>query len=121
MVHGHKPNGYFITADGEGHVIAGETRQCVHCQSMWNYTPGSGITRGWCFKHNGWLCGKVECNDQQAKFVADYERATGKVVTCLAFEEHNDFLANEWAKIQFGASGLQVTEAGLVIPASVEE
>lgn len=116
MIRGHKPNGHFVTFDGDGHKIEGESRQCVHCQKIWTYRPGSGITRGWCFKHGGWLCGEQACIDQQSKFIQEYEQVTGKVVSCLAFEERVDFQANQWAKVQFGARELHVTDAGLIVP-----
>lgn len=116
MIHGYQPNGYFATSTGDGVKIEGETRQCVHCQKIWTYRPGSGTVRGWCFKHQGFVCAEPECMEQQKVLVGNYERVTGKVVSCLAFEEWVDFQAEQWAKVRFGAAELTVTDAGLIIP-----
>lgn len=57
----YKPNGYFVTQDQNGNLVEGETRQCVHCQFIWQYEPGSGHTRGFCLKCNGLTCARPEC------------------------------------------------------------
>ena len=42
-------------------LFEGDLRQCVHCQMIWTYKPGSGKLRGFCGKCNGHLCGKKYC------------------------------------------------------------
>jgi hypothetical protein len=106
-IQGHKPSGYFVTADGEGHRIEGETRQCCHCQYTWEYHPGlegpkrpprlgkdqmSEGQRGWCLKHGGFLCGRADCFEDQERMIALYALNTGKVVSCMSYEEWNDYL-----------------------------
>jgi hypothetical protein len=72
MIVGHKPSGYFLTADGEGKRIEGETRQCVHCEWTWTYAPGSGNRRGFCLHCYGLICGREECFRKQAIIRRDY-------------------------------------------------
>lgn len=64
MIRGHKPAAYFVTGDG---IIKteGEQHQCVHCQFLWTYQPGSGTRRGYCLRCDGWLCGRPECEMMQ--------------------------------------------------------
>lgn len=69
MIHGHKPNAYFVTSDGEGHKTEGECRQCVHCQFTWEYHPGSGVERGWCVMCGGFLCARPACQIEQRKLI----------------------------------------------------
>ncbi len=87
MIVGHKPNGYYVTQDRDGRKIEGESRQCVHCQYIWEYHPGSGDVRGWCSKCNGFICARPECMKQQFDMVAAYAQATGKIVSCIPFED----------------------------------
>lgn len=61
MIQGNKPSGYGVTRDSRGRLVEVEFRQCSHCQHSWQYSPGSGITRGWCYHCNGLLCGRKEC------------------------------------------------------------
>ena len=113
MIHGHKPSGNFVTFDGEGRKIEGETRQCIHCQYTWEYHPGLegpkrparlGVNqkaegqRGWCLKHCGFLCGRAECFEEQERMIAIYALQTGKVVSCISIEEWNDFLMSQMVK-----------------------
>ena len=42
-------------------LFEGDMRQCVHCQMIWTYKPGSGKLRGFCGKCNGHVCGKKAC------------------------------------------------------------
>ena len=99
MIHGHKPNAYFIKGISmDGHTTEGESRQCIHCLYVWEYKPGSGDRRGWCLKHNGFLCARPECQAEQDQWIAQYFAATGKVVSCLAHDEWNDFLAHRLIK-----------------------
>jgi hypothetical protein len=98
MIHGHKESGYFVTADGEGRKIEGETRQCVHCQFTWEYKPGSGDVRGFCLKCNGFLCGRPECFSEQKTITGMYQLTTGKTRSCISFEEWNEFLRQQLEK-----------------------
>ena len=118
MIHGHKPGGYFASADVNGHLIEGETRQCCHCQFVWEYKPGSGTKRGWCLKHNGFLCGREECFRDQERHINLYFINTGKVVSCIAFEEWNDFLAARQEQLK---GEFHITGAGLIVPGSSEK
>jgi hypothetical protein len=118
MIHGeNKAASYGVRFDGAGYKVEEEFRQCCHCQAVWVYRPGSGLRRGYCFKHDGWLCGQQACIDEQTRMVAEYEAVTGKVMSCLAFEELNDFKANQAAR-QAGIYGIDfdMTPAGLIIP-----
>lgn len=118
MIHGHnRAAGYGVHFSSEGYKIEEETRQCVHCQAHWVYRPGSGIRRGYCLKHDGWLCGQDACIEEQKRIVAEYELVTGNVVSCLAFEEKNDFLMNQAAR-QIGKRGVDfmMTPAGVIVP-----
>ena len=76
MIRGYKPNGHYVTSTGNGVRIEGETRQCVHCQYAWEYRPGSGITRGWCLRCSGLICGRAECAAQQKRILASFPDAT---------------------------------------------
>jgi hypothetical protein len=115
MIHGHNPAGYFETATEQGQRVEGETRQCCHCQFIWEYKPGSGIRRGWCLKHNGFLCGREECFRDQERLINLYLISTGKVVSCLAWEEWNDFLADRQAQLK---GEFHFSDAGLIVPGS---
>ena len=92
MITGHKPSGYFVTSDGEGHKIEGETRQCVHCGYTWEYKPGSGDRRGWCIACNGFVCARDECMKMQLNLQKLYQFEAGKTKSCVPFEEWNDHL-----------------------------
>jgi hypothetical protein len=117
MIHGHKPNAYFVTATGDGLKIEGETRQCCHCQFTWEYAPGSGTRRGWCLKHNGFVCCRPECQQEQEQMLAKYALATGKVVSCLAFEEWCDFLKEQIGKTPGQLSkDFTITPGGIIVP-----
>lgn len=117
MIHGHKPNGYFATSNGEGYSIQGECRQCVHCQFTWEYQPGSGTRRGYCLKHDGFLCARPECAADQEQLIAKYFAATGKMVSCLAFEEWNEFLGEQIAKAHGKLSeDFTITPEGIIVP-----
>jgi hypothetical protein len=48
----------FILVDGKE---VAETRVCCHCQKHWVVKPGSGITRGFCVKCHGYVCGAPAC------------------------------------------------------------
>lgn len=80
MIHGRKESGYFVTTDGDGHKIEGETRQCIHCQYIWEYGPRTSkqelATRGYCLKCQGFICCQTDCI---AKF--------GLAPNCTTFQE----------------------------------
>jgi len=95
MIHGHKPNGYFVTADGNGHKIEGESRQCVHCQYTWEYHPGSGIQRGYCLKCDGFMCARPECQQEQIELCSAWLARTSKVRSCIPFDEWNGRIAEK--------------------------
>ena len=93
MIHGHKPAGYFVTATGEGLKIEGESRQCVHCQYHWAYAPGSGITRGYCLRCDGWLCARAECEREQALRRLQYPG-----YACMPFEHWVERQREDYAR-----------------------
>lgn len=94
----NNPNGRFQTADEWGMPIVGETRQCIHCQFVWEYRPRTNldirdwksaheniertdgevkaVKRGFCRKHQGLICCREEC-------LAKY----GLAPFCTSFEE----------------------------------
>jgi len=117
MIHGNRASGYTVTGDGDGVRREGETRQCVHCQYTWEYVPGSGTRRGWCLKHGGFICARPECEHQQQELTSQYLVLTGRVVSCLAFEEWNNELM-EIAGRQHGRLGtdFELTASGVIIP-----
>lgn len=118
MIHGqNKASAHGVHYTDDGFKIEEEFRQCCHCQCVWVYKPGSGIRRGYCHKHDGWLCGQDACIAEQVRLIKEYEEVTGKVVSCLAHEEKNDFLANQLEKI-VGKSDktFTTTPSGLIIP-----
>lgn len=118
MIHGvNKASGYGVHYTAEGHKIEEETRQCCHCQYTWVYKHGSGIRRGYCTKHDGWVCGRKECEDNQKQLIKDYEYATSKVVSCLAFEEMQDYNANQMIKSpERMTTGFMMTPGGILVP-----
>lgn len=95
MIIGHKPNGYFQTATGDGIRIEGETRQCVHCQALWEYHPGSGIVRGWCLKCNGFTCNQPACAAMQRALLAKFPDQTR---SCMPMSDWNQRLRDAYAK-----------------------
>ena len=118
MIHGQrKASAYGVGFTAEGLKIEEEFRQCCHCQHVWVYRPGSGIRRGWCLKHDAFVCGRDECINDQKKMVEDYEKVTGKVVSCLAWEELQDFKANQVAR-QIGVHGVdfELSPEGIIVP-----
>lgn len=81
MIVGRKASGYFVTFDGDGHRIEGETRQCAHCQFTWVYRSGDAETQ--CAHCRGMVCGRAECLKRQFDL-------TGNKVDCVPFEDHNN-------------------------------
>lgn len=96
MITGYKPSGYFETSR-DGVRIEGETRQCVHCQYMWTYVPGSGATRGFCLKCNGLVCGRPECAAQQKQLLAKYPGMTAASRACIPFTDVVERQRDQWA------------------------
>ena len=85
MIVGHKPNGYFVTHDPQTtRRVEGETRQCIHCQAMWPYVPGSGDRRGWCLRCMGFLCLQPACLAEQAQRKRDFPG-----YDCMPFDDWN--------------------------------
>jgi len=117
MIHGDKPSGHFITADGNGVRIEGETRMCGHCQYIWQYKPGSGRRYGLCTSCNCLTCGRPECKADQLEKRAIIWKEDGKSYDCVPFEEWNYRLMEKAAKIhaKLGVE-FQITEKGLIIP-----
>lgn len=58
------PDGWIsITDPDSARPVEMDTRQCVHCSGHWVVQPGSGKTRGFCFRCDGPICGPAcsEC------------------------------------------------------------
>lgn len=109
MITGHKPNGNFRTYSDLGQKIEGETRQCVHCQFMWNYQPGSGNIRGFCTRHNGFVCNRAQCNREQREMIA----ALGDwPFDCLTFHDFNMYKFEKYLK----SHQFEITTSGLIVP-----
>lgn len=117
MIHGHKPNGYVERGlAGDGLRQTGETRQCCHCQYMWVYQPDWGkpkTLRGWCLKHEAYVCARAECMAEQERMLRHYNQATGKTYSCIAFEEYNQWMMES---LLTKGKDWTVTSAGLLIP-----
>ena len=114
MIHGHKPNGYIT--DFNCKTVTGETRQCVHCQKMWTYQPGSGTTRGWCLKCDGFICAEPLCILDQQRLVRDWFDKTGQSRNCIPFEERNARRIDKIAPLLPLDPNLTITAAGLIVP-----
>jgi hypothetical protein len=61
----------------DGRQVA-STLQCVHCNKHWVMRPGSGITRGWCLRCSGPLCGAKHCVETCVPFEALLDHAEGR-------------------------------------------
>jgi hypothetical protein len=99
IIRGHsKASAYFETGDGE-QTWSGECRQCCHCQFTWEYRPGSGITRGYCLRHDGWLCGRPECEAQQTRLLARLSHLPGSTDRhCVSFVDYVEWLRDQFTK-----------------------
>lgn len=118
MIHGHKPSAYFATADGDGHKIEGECRQCVHCQFTWEYRPGSGIERGYCLMCGGFICARPECLMQQKQLIDIMQQRYNQTRSCVPYEEWVNRLRDKIEKMLPLDPALTVTDSGLIIPRS---
>lgn len=112
-IEGYKPNGYGVSIGPDGNKVETETRQCIHCQGMWTYRPGSGIQRGYCLRCNGLLCCRPECQTQQLKWIAWWLEKTSKVRQCIPFHEWNSRLGE---KVLHKADNYTITESGILVP-----
>jgi len=58
-----RPDGWTLTTDRQTGAVLEETdtQMCVHCQYHWQFKPGSGALRGYCYRCQGVLCGKEGC------------------------------------------------------------
>ena len=121
MIHGHNPSGYFVTADGDGHRIEGETRQCIHCLFTWEYKPGSKIQRGYCLKCGGFICARAECMAEQLRFIEMMRVQYNQTRSCVPFEEWNSRLKEKISHKLPIEPGLTVTESGLIVPCGLRD
>lgn len=112
MIHGeNKPSGHFSTIDANGNRVEGETYQCIHCQHIWIPQPGSGIRRGYCNKHQGMLCGRQECINQQKLW-------TGTSHDCITILEYNDRIRDHVEKhhrLDKGGPKVEVATDGKIV------
>ena len=117
MIHGYKPNGNVVYGDPvTGKRTEGETRQCIHCQYMWLYVPGSGDRRGFCTSCHGFLCAREVCHFEQQTRLARWFQMTGKVPNCIPFEDwHNRMVDKVAPKLPLDPN-LTVTPSGLIVP-----
>lgn len=120
MIHGsNRASGFALTGDGK--TVLYEMRQCVHCEYMWEYKPGSGITRGFCMSCHGLLCMRAECIAEQRQHLA-WAQENGWVMTrsCLPIEEWCMRLMD--AKVKHEADGrkqgtdFELSQSGLYLP-----
>jgi hypothetical protein len=117
MIKRDNPSGYFQTFDGRGVKVEGETRQCGHCQFIWEYKPGSGRRYGLCTSCNCLTCGREECRMDQLEKRAIIWHEDGKSYDCVPFEEWNYRLMNKAAHTA-GKIGqdFAMNDSGLIIP-----
>lgn len=117
MIHGYKPAFYFEKGVGsDGKTVQGEGRQCIHCQFCWEYVPGSGRPYGYCITCGGFICARPECHAQQQRWIADWEGRTGKIRTCIPFDEWNGRMIEKIAHLLPLAEDVTVTPEGIIIP-----
>ena len=113
MIKGYKPSGYFVTTDGNGVRIEGETRQCGHCQFTWEYVPGSGNQRGWCMKCNSIVCARPECEAEQKRLMAMFP---DKTFSCMPFAEWNERVRDKYDK----DPRYKVLPSGIVVSTDID-
>lgn len=88
MIQGRKPNGYLVTGDPLTlRKVEAETRQCCHCQYMWQYEPFKEARarniRGFCLRCYGFTCERAECHAEQRQMLLEYPDRP-----CISFEEY---------------------------------
>ncbi len=117
MIRGDKPSGYFQTHDGRGIKVEGESRQCGHCQFIWEYKPGSGRRYGLCTSCKCMTCARDECKADQLEKRAIIWHEDGKNYDCVPFDEWNYRLMNKAAHTT-GTIGKDflMNDSGIVIP-----
>jgi|SRR5581483_5317728 len=117
MIHGDKPSGYFETKDRDGRRVEGETRQCGHCQFIWQYKPGSGRRSGLCMACNALICARPECLRDQAEKKAIIFAEDGKAYDCVPFDVWNYRLMEKAAKVRakLGVE-YEMTDKGFILP-----
>lgn len=92
MIHGYKPAGYFVKGVAGDHTVTGESRQCCHCQYVWEYQPGSGRQRGFCLNCHGLVCLRAECAAEQRRLLASFPQLG---LSCLPFEDWNNRMRDQ--------------------------
>lgn len=108
MIRGHKPSAYFEAGVADGYAArSGECRMCTHCGFHWEYQPGSGITRGFCTKCDGWLCARPECALLQKQMLAYFRLEYG----CVPYGDYNKRLLEQYAR----DSRFNVLPSGIVV------
>lgn len=116
MIHGHKPNGHFFTSNEHGGRVERETHQCVHCQAMWEYKPGSGIERGFCMNCHGFVCGGAQCFAQQKWLIDMMQQRYNQTRSCVPLQEWNERIREKVEKLLPLDPGFTVTASGLIVP-----
>lgn len=113
MIRGHKPAAYTETGDGIRKWTR-EQRQCVHCQFLWTYRPGSGTRRGYCLRCDGFLCARPECATIQRQILAQFAHLSGATDRhCMPYTDWIERCRDAYAK----DPKYQVLPSGLVIEA----
>jgi hypothetical protein len=107
VIEGRRPNGYLVS---NGDIrIERETRQCVHCQFTWVYSPHAEAAarniRGFCLRCYGFTCERPECHAEQAGMLRDLPGRP-----CISFWEHYQRRLEQIAK----SPHFEVTPAGLI-------
>lgn len=117
MIKGDRASGHFVTYDGSGVKIEGETRQCGHCQFVWEYRPGSGRRFGLCQECHCMTCARPECRADQLQKLAIIQFEDGQRYDCVPYFEWNYRLMEKAGRTP-GKIGRDfiMSEAGLIIP-----
>lgn len=107
MIRGHKPAAYFSTGNGVVNV-EGEQRQCVHCQFLWTYQPGSGTRRGYCLHCDGFLCGREVCQQLQQQWLTEMSHLPGASDRhCIPYNDYierqrDEYVKQGWTRLSSG-------------------
>lgn len=111
MIEGRKPNGYLVTGNAIGQRVEQETRQCVHCQYMWIYSPRDEARvhniRGFCLRCYGYTCERPECHAEQALMLQEFPGTP-----CISFYEHYMRRLSKIAKDPLW----EVSPSGVIMP-----